>query len=126
VEIPPVPAKAENIPAVVAAPKVRAAGEVYETTGELQWEQGPAPGAAYETTGELEWDADPAATKIREAILACCGRDLREVRVEFLRDGRLHITLRVTPGADRGRVENAVRQIPDVVSHGRNRGYFMD
>jgi hypothetical protein len=85
-----------------------------------------APGTAYETTGELDWEPDPVAARIQEAIRARCGRDLRDVRVEFLKDGRLHITLRVAPGADRNRVENAVRQIPEVIGYGRNRGCILD
>jgi hypothetical protein len=85
-----------------------------------------APGTAYETLGELEWEPEPVAVQLQEAIRARCGRDLRDVRVEFLEDGRLHITLQVAPGADRGRVENAVRQLPELIGSGRQHGYFLD
>jgi len=68
---------------------------------------------------------NPADTaKVEGLIRARCGADLRDVRVAFLNDGRLHITLRVAANVDRVRVENAVRQIPDVAGYAR--GIFID
>ena len=100
---------------------------MYETTGEIQWEAPAAEGK--NTVWSSSPDARPAAgtpeaARVQDAIRARCGADVREVRVEFLRDQRMHITLRVTPGADRGRVETQVRQIPDVANYAH--GTYMD
>jgi hypothetical protein len=90
-----------------AAPTVAAAKE-------------PAVGEVYETTGEIQFDAPSgplSADSLRQAILTRCGASLREVRIEILRDQRLHITLRVAPNTDRSAVEQQIRQIPDVASY---------
>jgi hypothetical protein len=123
-------AEAPKMPAVEALPTVaaktdgattapaeakRAEGEVFETTGEIQWDM-PADAKSAPASAET--------TRIQDAIKARCGADLREVRVEFLRDRRMHITLRVAPGADRGRVETQVRQIPEVAGYAH--GTYMD
>jgi hypothetical protein len=96
----------------VAAAKQPVAGEVYETVGEIQFESSPADGkGAAGASGPLSADT------LRQAILARCGASVREVRVEILRDQRLHITLRLAPNTDRGAVEQQIRQIPDVANY---------
>jgi hypothetical protein len=112
-----------NLAQVALRPDNAAPGRAYETTGEILWETAPAAG---KKTARPRGAAagSPDADRIRDAIRARCGADVSEVRVEYLRDRRLHITLRVAPGADRGRVENQVLQIPDVANHPH--GHFLD
>jgi hypothetical protein len=122
----PAPANLTQVawrPDNAAPPVATTPGKAYETTGEILWETAPAAGKNTATSGGPAAGASEA-DRIRDAIRARCGADLSEVRVEILRDRRLHITLRVAPGADRSRVENQVLQLPDVANHPH--GHFLD